>query len=211
MTIEKKQSYQSLMQDGYRKSPDYSIGALASMWRNDIQSDRIKAGSPPGTIETEEIFKECLNRIHSAIEKGDLEAIYPEKDIAPEVRLSNGELVAEECKYTSCWIVVTSKYIEWARANGAGPRDLVDDVIEDIEAMETPTESSNLSKQNDILDGRERNNLLKIIASLCEKAGVRPDQDGLDKELEEIIQRLGLTLGSRAIASQLKKAAKLIE
>jgi len=132
-SLKKKQSYQSFKQDGYRKGPDYSIGMLASMWRDDIKSDRMKAGSPPGTIETEEIFKGCLNRIHSAIEKGDLEAIYPEKNIAPEVRLSNGELVAEERKYPSCWIIVTSKYIEWARANSVGPKILVEDVIEDIE------------------------------------------------------------------------------
>lgn len=211
MSSEKKQSYRSFMQEAARKQPDYSIGELAYMWANDITRDRTNAGSPPRVVETEEIKKECLNRIHAAVESGELEAIYPEKDIEPEIRLSNGKLIREEYKYPVKWIVDTAKYIEWARANGVGPSDLVEDVIEDIKAEAEQSESNDPLKQNSKLDGRERNNLLKIIAALCEKAGVRPDNEGLAKELEEIIQRLGENLESRAILRHLKKAADLVK
>jgi hypothetical protein len=215
MHTEKKQSYRSFMQEAARKKPDYSIGALAHMWADDIIQDRTNAGSPPRTVETTEILEECLNRIHAAVESGELEAIYPEKDIEPELHLSNGELIRGALKFPSRWIVDTEKYIEWARANGVGPSDLVDDVIEDIKTEVAQSESINALKQNSKLysklDARERTSLLKIIAALCEKAGVRPDDDGLAKELEGIIQKLGDSLESRAISRHLKKAADLVK
>jgi hypothetical protein len=215
MTTEKKQSYRALCQDLARKRPDYSIGMLADMWAEEIIVGRTNAGSPPRTVETTEIIKECLNSIYVAVESGELEAIYPEKDIEPEIRLSNGKLIREELKYPSLWIVDTAKYIEWARANGIGPSVLVDDVIEDIKAEVAQSESINALKQNSKLDSkldaRERTSLLKIIAALCEKAGVRPDDEGLAKELEGIIQKLGDSLESRAISRHLKKAADLVK
>jgi hypothetical protein len=165
MHTEKKQSYQSFMQEAARKRPDYSIGALAYMWADDIIRDRTSAGSPPRTVETKEIKKECLNRIHAAVESGELEAIYPEKDIDPEIRLSNGSLIRGELKFPSLWIVETAKYIEWARANGVGPSDLVDDVIEDIEPIGVLSESSNKAdkKQSTL----EREKMLSLILGMA--------------------------------------------
>jgi hypothetical protein len=165
MHTEKKQSYQSFMQEAARKRPDYSIGALAHMWADDIIRDRTSAGSPPRTVETTEILEECLNRIHAAVESGELEAIYPERDIEPEIRLANGELIREELKFPNRWVVDTEKYIEWARANGVGPSELVDDVIEDIETIDVLSESSNKAdkKQSEI----ERAKMLSLILGMA--------------------------------------------
>ncbi|POZ51674.1 hypothetical protein AADEFJLK_02544 [Methylovulum psychrotolerans] len=61
------------------------------------------------------------------------------------------------------------------------------------------------------LDPREQNSLLKIIAALCEKAGVSADQDGLDKELEKITETLGVLITARVIKKHLRKAAELVK
>jgi hypothetical protein len=212
MSIEKKQSYAAFCRDMARKTPDYRIGALADMWAADIYRERMNAGTTPGIIETREIKKECEYLIYAAVESGELDATFPEEDIIPAGRSpKTGEIVIEESNPPCLWIVETPKYIEWARANGAGPRDLVEDNIEDIEIGGKRRESSSQSKQSDILDERERQTLLAIIYALCNKSGISPVDRGLAAELAKITTLLEIPKSEGAIREHLKRASRLIE
>ncbi len=72
------------------------------------------------------------------------------------------------------------------------------------------TEQVNSNSINeDNLDGRERQTLLKIIAALCEKNGVTADQKGLSKELQILTQRLGIDVSEKTISRHLKSASEL--
>lgn len=72
-------------------------------------------------------------------------------------------------------------------------------------------DDSSIAKLDKPLDPREQNTLLKIIAALCERAGITADQDGLDKELEEITRRLQVPITARTIKNHLRKAAELVK
>lgn len=72
-------------------------------------------------------------------------------------------------------------------------------------------DDSSIAELDKPLDPREQNTLLKIIAALCERAGIKADQDGLDKELEGITQRLRVPITARTIKNHLRKAAELVE
>jgi hypothetical protein len=84
-------------------------------------------------------------------------------------------------------------------------------LIQETQNQPDDTELTEEQKPDKRLDPRERNNMLKIIAAICEKAGVTADQDGLDGELEVITERLGIRLEKRAISKYLKKAAELVK
>ncbi len=62
------------------------------------------------------------------------------------------------------------------------------------------------NRQDKELDGRERNNLLKIIAALCEMNGKSTFDKGLDREILLAAEKLGLSISLRTIAKQLENA-----
>lgn len=85
------------------------------------------------------------------------------------------------------------------------PDDTTSTEEQDPEPVKTHTEPEKT------LDPREQSSLLKIIAALCEKAGVSADQAGLDKELEEITVRLDVPITARTIKNHLRKVAELVK
>ena len=130
------------------------LSTLAGMWRDEIIEDRRREGSPPGTIESEEIYKSCSNRILAGIESGNLEATYPENRLfkSSTYNRETHENITEDIKLAPWWIIETPKYITWAKANGAGPKVLIEEADTDqqknnVKILETEHNNPNESNQ----------------------------------------------------------------
>lgn len=147
-----------------------------------------------------------------AISPRDPETNLKLKDL-PKKRLT-GEPVLPDLS----WLLSFEEAEQWAVSNfDLSFKELRDtfkapskeSVSQETQNQPDDTEPTDEQKPDKRLDPRERNSMLKIIAALCEKAGVTAYQEGLDKELEAITVRMDIRLEARAISKYLKKAAEL--
>lgn len=109
------------------------------------------------------------------------------------------------------WLLSFEEAETWAvNSFGISFKEYRDKLENEILEMNGKSNKPLDPKTDKPLDQRLEDSLLKIIAALCQKAGVAPDEFGLAKELQEITGRLGVEISYKTISKHLKSAAKII-